>query len=222
MHGADSDRIGSLIRDFLRDVHARTVAVYPAGYSGRALAKTLAGYGIPVACFVDRSADTLRLIDGTPVFEPARLTELPPDTLLCISANLNGMVEQLSTAARQANDRLEIVNGFYLNRLLKHPGCTGQLTRRIPFDLIECEHCGFERHGCSVLSAYLHRVGCATPLVPDWRSASFTWFGYIVGQACTLNCVHCCEAVPFLKNHRFVPKEVILSDVQKVVTAADF
>jgi organic radical activating enzyme len=216
------DGIGALVDEIRQELLGRRVVIYPAGQSGRMLRKTLAEHGIPVERFIDRAAVPGSEVDDLPVSPPSRLADCPEGTLVLVSANLDTLVDRLLEAVRGFNDRAETASGFHLNRLLKYPACRARLDSGAPFDLIECEHCGFERHGCALMSAYLRRVGGATPFTPEWRSAAFTWFGYIVGQACTLRCVHCCEAIPFLKGRRFVPREIILRDVRKVAEASRF
>jgi organic radical activating enzyme len=216
------DGIRALVDEIRQELLGRRIVIYPAGQSGRMLRRTLAEHGIPVERFIDRAAEPSGLVDDLPVSPPSRLADCPEGTLVLVSANLGTMAERLLAAAREYNDRAETASGFHVNRLLRYPGCRDRLDSGAPFDLIECEHCGFERHGCSLMSAYLRRVGGASTFTPEWRSAAFTWFGYIVGQACTLRCVHCCEAIPFLKGRRFVPKETILRDVRKVAEASRF
>ncbi|MBN1381294.1 MAG: radical SAM protein [Deltaproteobacteria bacterium] len=214
--------IDSMINDLLQILAKKRIIIYPAGYLGRTLEKTLSAHGIETEYFIDRDANEIKKIKDIPVLEPQRLDEFSGDSVVFVSANLNAMVEQLSGVARRHNNKLTILNGFEANRLLKYPLCLKKLMNHAPFDIIECENCGFERHGCPLCMAYLKRTAGATTCENDWRSPSFTWFGYIVGQACTLKCIHCCEAIPFLKSHKFVPKDVIISDVQKVAASSRF
>lgn len=216
------DKISSLVKKLVQKLGKKRIVIYPAGYMGQLLERTLSEYGITIESYIDRSADKIKLIKNIPVFEPQRLSELSDDTIVLVSANLDAMSKQLSSLARQYNDKLTILNGFETNRLLKYAICSKKLMEHASFDIIECENCGFERHGCPLCLAYLKNGACATKLENDWRSQSFTWFGYIVGQACTLKCIHCCEAIPFQKEHKFVPKEIIIADVQKVAASSRF
>jgi len=218
----DDAKIAAMSEACRTELLKKKVVIYPAGYQGRTLGRTLSRQGIPVAFYVDRAADSIQSVDGTPVRDPQALAELTDEYVVLVSANLDALTEQLSRNVRKYNSGIKILNGFQTNRLLKYSFCLERLRHQAVFDLIECENCGFERHGCSICMQYLKRVAGAKDMVNDWRSPSFTWFGYIVGQACTLKCIHCCEAIPFLKEHKFVPKDVIVEDVRKMAAASQF
>ncbi len=218
----DSDRITALVNSCRKELHNKKIVIYPAGYMGRTLGNTLRRQGLPVAFYVDRAARDIGTFDGIAVREPHILSKLSDDHVVFVSVNLDYMMKQLTSIVRGYHSSLTIVNGFQANRLLSYPVCLQKLADSETFDLIACENCGFERHGCSIAMQYLKRVACHQPMEDDWRSPSYTWFGYIVGQACTLKCIHCCEAIPFLKEHKFVAKEVIVSDVRKMAEASQF
>ena len=219
---ANPHLISLRINELLEELKKNKIVIYPAGYLGLLLERTLSEYGITIECFIDRSADIIKKIKTIPVIEPQRLSEFSADTVVLVSANLDVMIQQFTNIARQYNDQITILNGFETTRLLRYPLCSEKLMNGTFFDIIECENCGFERHGCSICMAYLRKMAGATILENDWRSQSFTWFGYIVGQACTLKCIHCCEAIPFQKEHKFVPKDVIIEDVRKVAASSQF
>jgi organic radical activating enzyme len=222
MKVSNPDYIKSQNNELLQELKNKKIAIYPAGFLGQLLEQTLSEYGIGIECFIDRAADTIKKIKNTPVLEPQRLSQFSADTVVLVSANLDSMITQLSDVARQYNPEITILNGFEANRLLRYNPCSRKLINGTSFDLIECENCGFERHGCPICMAYLKKIAGATAIENDWRSQSFTWFGYIVGQACTLRCIHCCEAVPFQKEHKFVPKDVIIDNVRKIAAASQF
>ncbi len=218
----DTDRIAPLVEACRNHLLNKKIVIYPAGYMGRTLGNTLRRQGIPVSFYVDRAAATIGTIDSIPVLEPQTLRGLSDDYVVFVSVNLDVMMKQLTGIVREHNSSVPVLNGFQANRLLRYSECLIKFQNAETFDLNACENCGFERHGCLVCMKYLKRIADATSIVNDWRSKSFTWFGYIVGQACTLKCIHCCEAIPFLKEHKFVPKEVIISDVRKMAASSRF
>ena len=218
----DLKKISPLANQLVQELKKKYVVIYPAGYVGQLLQKTLTEYGVTIKAFLDRDTEKVLKTTSIPIMEPLRSTDLPDNSVILVSANLGSMVDQLSNIIRQHNDKLTILNGFEINRVLRHSICSRKFANQIPFDLIECENCGFERHGCSICDKYLKRVDGSNTLENDWRSKSFDWFGYIVGQVCTLKCIHCCEAIPFLKDHKFVPFDVIVADIQKVASSSRF
>lgn len=218
----DLNKISPLTNQLVQELKKKYVVIYPAGYVGQLLQKTLSEFGITIKAFLDRDTEKVLNTTSIPIMDPSQSTDLPDNSAVLVSANLNSMSDQLSNIIRQHNDKLTILNGFEVNRVLRHSICSRKLANQIPFDLIECENCGFERHGCSICNKYLKRVAGSKTLENDWRSKSFDWFGYIVGQVCTLKCIHCCEAIPFLKDHKFVPIDVIVKDIQKVASSSRF
>lgn len=218
----DLNKIRPLTNQLVQELKKKYVVIYPAGYVGQLLQKTLSEYGVTTDAFLDRNTEKVLNTTSIPIMEPLRSADLPDNSAVLVSANLDSMVDLLSNIIRQHNDKLTILNGFEINRILRHSICSEKLANQIPFDLIECENCGFERYGCSICDKYLKRVAGSKTLENDWRSKSFDWFGYIVGQVCTLKCIHCCEAIPFLKDHNFVPIDVIVKDIQKVASSSRF
>ena len=218
----NSDKISYFINELAQELRRKSIVIYPAGYAGQLLGKTLSEHGVSIESYIDRDTDKTLKTESIPILEPQQLSELSDDTVVLVSANLEVMTDRFSKTVRQQNNQLTILNGFEINRVLRYSICSKKLANQSPFDLIECENCGFERHGCSLCMKYLKRIACSNVLDNEWRSESFDWFGYIVGQACTLKCKHCCEAIPLLKEHKFVPIDVIIEDVQKVAAASQF
>ena len=199
------------------------LVIYGGGALGQLLANTLALYGIQPYAFVDRAADRMSRIDCVPVYGPERLSERSPDLVVIIAMNMESQYNTLSDAVRDLNPSLRVLDGFVMNRVLRYHPCLEERQRNEPCDLIRCENCGFERRECPLaLSSLKKAARAAAGDGADWRSGAFDWFGYIVGQVCTLRCVHCCEAVPFLKEHAFVDSRTIVSDVQKVAQSCRF
>jgi len=211
-----------LTDQLVQELKKKYVVIYPAGYVGQLLQKTLSEYGVTIDAFLDRDTEKVLKTTSIPIMEPSQSTDLPDNSVVLVTANLDSMVDLLSNIIRQHNDKLTILNGFEINRSLRHSICSSKLANQIHFDLVECENCGFERHGCSICDKYLKKVAGSEALENDWRSKSFDWFGYIVGQVCTLKCIHCCEAIPFLKDHKFVPIDVIVADIQRVASSSRF
>jgi organic radical activating enzyme len=198
--------------------------IYGAGASGQLLKRTLDLLNVNIHAFVDKAADRLIKIQNIPVYNPGYLSEAENGTVVIVATNLKTQYKVISDTVHGYNDNLCVLDGFVINRILRYSSCFEKLEHGEPCDLIECENCGFERHECLLALSYLRKVAHATIYEDreDWRSGKFDWFGYIVGQVCTLKCVHCCEAIPFLKEHAFVDCDTIISDVKKVAESCRF
>lgn len=200
----------------------KKLIIYPAGINGQLTQKTLLENGIKIEYFVDRAFDSLKNINGSPVFDTVKLKDVTDEYFVIIAANLQTQFEFFNQVVQELNPKANIIYGEYLNRLLKAPNCINILNSKKPFDLLECENCGFERKNCTIASNYLKRVGNYKEIDDDYRSSRFDWVGYIVSQTCTLKCKHCCEYVPFLTDKGFSPVETIVKDIKKIAKSSKF
>lgn len=203
-------------------IKTKKLIIYPAGINGQLIQKTLLENDIKIEYFVDRAFESLKNIKDAPVFDISKLKEVNDDYLVIIAANLETQFEFFNKTALELNPDINIIDGKNLNRELKSSKCAKKLEENIPFDLIECENCGFERQHCSIASSYLKKVGNYQEIENDYRSLRFDWVGYIVSQTCTLKCKHCCEYVPFLSDKGFSPVETIVKDIKKIAKSSKF
>jgi organic radical activating enzyme len=215
-------KVQTAAEKLLSHLRRRKIIIYGGGALGRLLAKTLGHHQMEVAFYVDRAAEKIIRLGEVPVFEPRHLAGADANHIVLVAANLKTQYEKLAAIVRQQNAWLAILDGFAVNRVLRFALCGKQLEDQLPFDLIQCENCGYEGRGCSFCLSYLRKAAEAKFLDPEWRSMQFDWFGYIVGQSCTLKCIHCCEAVPYLKEHSFVDLDTIVSDVSAVARSSRF
>ncbi len=211
------------IDELLKKISSKKIIVYPAGKLGQQLQKTLSEYSIDVTYFIDRAYENLKSINGVDVYSPDLLKDMDTSQFqVIISVNLDTQFEQLKQAVTEKNSKLQIFDGWALNRRLKMPLCKSRTEDNKIINIFECENCGFERHHCPVASACLKDMGNHRDIENDERSRSFDWFGYIVSQKCTLRCEHCCEQIPLLKDKGFAPIKSILADVKKIADSSYF
>lgn len=200
----------------------RKILIYPAGMNGQLIQSTLKIGNIDVEYFVDRAFESLKNINGVPVKSVDTLKDLDDQHVVIISTNLKTQYDFFQKQVNDLNKNIQIIDGKNLNRDLRMPICEARLKNNEIFDLIKCEHCGFEREHCDVASRYLKKVSKHTEMHTDYRSTKFDWFGYIVSQNCTLKCEHCCELVPYQKNKSFSSVEEIVKDVRTLAKSSKF
>jgi organic radical activating enzyme len=216
------EHVSAAIGIILQELKDQKVIIYPAGAVGKLLAKTLSYYNISPEFFIDRQATDIKSVDGVEVRDPSVLAKIDDGYTILVAANRRTLFDTLNTAVMAQNPSIPVMDGFIINRILRYPLCQKQLDSRISFDITQCENCGYEGKGCRFCLAYLKRVAPGERSEDTWRSRSFDWFGYIVGQRCTMKCRHCCESIPYLKNPGFVPCEMIISDITKVAQSSHF
>lgn len=211
------------IEDLVTFLKSKRLIIYPAGENARQLHKNLLSHGIRPEAFIDKNFDRMGAIDGIPVRSPEYIGESCSGShVVAISANFGTTYDEIKSYLDRTAPQSLITNGRQLNRLLKSPVCTQKLDKHIPFDLIDCERCGFERDDCSIANEYLRTVGKYSGSGAIKKSSKFDWFGYIVSQKCTLRCEHCCEHVPYLNGKGFTSVEEILRDVETIAKSSEF
>lgn len=218
----NKEKVQTVADRLLPYLRRRRIIIYGGGALGQLLAKTLSHYDIRIAFFVDRAAEKMIRLQEVPVREPQDLEKVEADHLVLVASNIRTQSEKLTEVVRQQNPSLAVFDGFAVNRVLRYALCGKKVEDLLPFDLIQCENCGYEGRGCSFCLTYLKRIAEARSIENEWRSVKFDWFGYIVGQTCTLKCIHCCEAVPYLREHSFVDLDTIVSDVSAVARSSRF
>jgi hypothetical protein len=207
---------------FIDQMKGKRVLIYPAGALGRLLSKTLRSYGIITEYFIDRAAGEIGLVSGIPVKDPSFLSSADRNSVVLVAANTMPLYNTLKGVVEENNQDIPVMDGFFINRILRYPVCRNQLEDQQSFDIVQCENCGYEGKGCVLCHTYLQRVSPGIRHDDIWRSKSFDWFGYIVGQRCTMKCRHCCESIPYLPNPGFTPCDTIISDINKIAQSCDF
>lgn len=115
-----------------------------------------------------------------------------------------------------------IHTGIQVNSLLRFVDCRGRLERDTGFHLAECLDCGAETELCPIYQEYLRRIAPGWKVLAKEPSRKFDWFGYIMGQYCSLKCQDCCEHVPYFDHPVFSKCEDILSDCSKLAASSEF
>jgi len=217
--GAEAEDAAGEVLGYLE---GKKIMIYPAGALGRLLERTLRHYGIRIEAFIDRAAAEIIAVGDVPVREPSSLTSITRDFIVLIAVNNQTLYDTLDGIVREQDPGSAIIDGFLINRLLRYPLCQNQLNNKIPFNLVQCENCGYEGKGCTIFHTYLRRVAPGTRQNDAWRSTKFDWFGCIVSQRCSMKCKYCCESIPYIPNPGFVPAATILSDIRKVAQSCYF
>ncbi|MBR2895924.1 MAG: hypothetical protein IKC03_09780 [Oscillospiraceae bacterium] len=211
----------------IEELNKRSIVIYGAGASGKEIAATLREVSVIVEAFIDKKAEEIREVAGIQVYPPAELCRFRGEKLLIIVAvdpqifkNSPKEIEQ--NISNYCGENCEIVSyGRDLLYVLRHALCSRKIKTGHKFNIIDCINCGAESRGCEIFMEYLKRTN-TKELRENHRQEFTQYFGYIVGQRCTLKCRDCCELVPYYQHGTQVSKDIILGDCRKLAAASKF
>ncbi|MCR4924719.1 MAG: radical SAM protein [Clostridiales bacterium] len=212
------------ITDFLSQ---KNIVIYGGGAAGSTLTLALKEHGITPEFIVDRKFDVIKEVHNCKVFPPEKLKELDAQNSVVIIA-INAYVirnfnnETYQNIEKFLPDANVIEIGADVTNMLNYTKCEKKLRNGEPFNIVNCLNCGAETKCCGIYERYLKKIAKLPQERNITLSKKFDWFGYIMGQYCTLNCKHCCEHVPYMKNKTFAKKEQIIADCTKIAQASEF
>ncbi len=213
--------------EFAEAVRPLRIVIYGAGAAGVSLLRSLRLHGMEPLFFVDRRWRECGSTDGVPMRGPEALAEVNhPDVLVILAINAEVIRkfnrEPLENIKTYSPDAAVIHTGIHVTNLLQSIHCYSMLTRGERFDLAECLDCGAETGGCLLYRQYLRKIASGRTILAKNPSKKFDWFGYIMGQRCTLKCRDCCERVPYFEHPVFSECGEILSDCSKIAASSEF
>ncbi len=223
----DPNGKGELAEKFVESLRGYEIIIYGAGAVGTSVLSALRMNGMEPLFFVDRRYKECPCIDGIRVEPPEKLALVPYEGAIIIMA-INAEVirvfdrEPLENI-KKYNPYIKVMReGVNVANILRSAHCYQKLYENRVFDLAECLDCGGETRLCSIYQKYLYRIAGVPASRVGSRSQKFDWFGYIMGQYCSLKCKDCCEHVPYFKNPVFSKYDTILSDCSKIAASCEF
>lgn len=213
--------------EFMTAIQPLRIVIYGAGAVGRSLLHSLGRKGIRPLFFVDRRWEECGFVDGMALRSPETLREVNTcDTLVIMAINAEVIrefnQEPVENIRKYCPEAAVLYTGIHVNSLLRFADCFDKLNRGEIFDLAECLDCGAETELCRIYQEYLRRIAPGSKRLAKRPSKKFDWFGYIMGQHCSLKCKDCCECVPYFENPVFSEAGVILSDCEKIAASCSF
>lgn len=209
------------IKDILKK---KKIIIYGAGAIGKTLADIMLQLGIEISFFADRRYEDIGQIDGIPVVSPDKLEN---HTLVIVAVDsvlfLEFRKEIENNIETYAPESEVIPGGRDLTLLLKSALCKKRLLDGENFHLTDCINCGAENRECETFEKYLKEISLESKLDKASFSMKYNkFFGYILGNVCTLKCKHCCEMVPYYDKYGFVKKEQVIEDCRRMAEASQF
>lgn len=223
----DKDR-EQVLNSIRKQLYAKKIVLYGAGAIGNTLKTILDKLNIKVEFFVDKKHEEIIEIDGIPVREPQKLKEINDRGYLIIICVASDVIlhyrEEIHMVLEKYCPLADIVeSGRQLAYILKYYLCSKEVENGKKLDLIECINCGYETRGCEICENYLRRKNCTLPDETVYKKRKFEhFFGYILGNYCTLRCKNCNEMIPYYKERSFVDKEEVLKDCKHLIASCTF
>lgn len=211
----------------IKYLKSKNIYIYGGGAAGTTLTAALKEHDIRPFLILDRKYDVIKEIHGYRVASPEELSEADVENSIVIIAINAEVIRNFNSETYQNINRyagnIDLIEvGADITNILNYKKCAENLKNGGSFNLVNCLECGAETRNCGIYRQYLKNISKKLSVKPQKVSSEFDWFGYIMGQHCTLKCKHCCEHVPYLKNKTFSSPEVIISDCTKIASACEF
>ncbi len=222
-----AEQMTELSSYLIGQIKGRCIIIYGAGAAGKQIAEALFDADVKVEAFVDKKALDIGTAIGIRVLLPEQLEEYRSREVLVIIAVdpqifKNSSLEIEANIKKYYREDCEVISyGRDLLYILRYAVCKSKIARGCKINLIDCLNCGAESRGCDLFLDYL-KSETMTEMRDDLRQDFIPYFGYIVGQKCTLRCRDCCELVPYYEHGEIVSKEEILGDCKKLASASRF
>lgn len=218
--GIISDRTAAeqVLDEFHKCFQGKRVVIYGAGILGKSVFNILRYLGIEVEFLLDKNFEAQVGEFPVPVYEPEYL----------LSHSVGADVEMLLAVNKQVAEDVKAqyekwscpINFVFLSEklqnVLKSSICSKELSDG-KFDPLGCFECGVVDNACEVFYQYGKQCIRKENVV---EAAKIEGLGVIMGQVCTLKCIHCNEALPHFKcSSGFEKCEDILSDLELLTKA---
>lgn len=201
------------------------IVIYGAGAAGKSIYEALKKEEIKIDFFVDKRYDEILEYNNCPVKSPECLKTINSvKNLVIVSVDpqmfLNYKREIIEESIAALCPECSIIcYGRSILNILKYNQCY----KKNKLNITECINCGAESRGCTIFDKYIRKDLKLDDTENVYKSELFNnYFGYILGQACTLKCENCCEMVPYLKEHKFVNKDIVISECKRILKATKF
>ena len=216
---ADSiETAGQILCEFHNCFQGKQVIIYGAGILGKSVYNILEYLNVDVAFLLDKNFKFQSKEFNAPVYAPEYLLtyNIEADTEILLAVN-----EQIAKEVEEQYERWACPINFVflsenLQNVLKSAICSQKLSNG-KFNPLSCFECGIVDNACEVFYQYGKRCIGKDKLI---EAAKIEGLGVIMGQVCTLKCIHCNESLPhFICPGGFEKQEDILSDLQLLTEA---
>lgn len=218
----DKEWYDSKLQAILEGLKGKKIILYGAGSVGRQVKAGLEQNSYTCECFIDKEADTLKLVEGLIVrsveslvqFNDARIV-----IIICISTKeyLKQCIEYISKYAPRAS---WIIFDRELLPLMLQRSCSRRIDSGEDLDLLRCYKCLSVHSRCNVFNRYLMRKNSGKTEEVGRKFEQN--FGLILSSNCTLRCKNCIEMIPYYQTRIFYSGEQIISDCRKVLDSCQF
>lgn len=218
----------NIVKNIEKQLHKKRIILYGAGAIGKVIKTALDRFGLKVEFFVDKKYKEIVEVEGIPVKAPQELKQFNRKDCLVIICVASDIIlhyqEEIRILLEEYCPFADIAeNGRQFVYLLKYYSCNEKIENGEKLDLIECINCGCEARGCEICNHYLRKQDPMMPKEVSYEKRKFEhFFGYILGNYCTLRCKNCNEMIPYYKDRSFVDKEEVLKDCKHLIASCTF
>ena len=219
--GIISDRAAAeqVLDEFRSCFQGKKAVIYGAGILGKSVSNILEYINVEVAFLLDRNFEFQAKKFNVPVYAPEYLLGYSggADLELLLAVN-EQIAEEVKNQYQEWSCPVELTFlSEKLQNVLKSSICTQKLADG-RFDPLSCFECGIVDNGCEVFYQYGKQCIGKENVV---ETAKIEGLGVIMGQVCTLKCIHCNESLPHFDRtcRGFEKKEDILASLRLLTEA---
>lgn len=215
---SSSETAEQILREFRSCFQGKRAVIYGAGILGKSVVNILEYLSIEVAFLLDKNFEFQSKEFKAPVYAPEYLLTYSGGTDIELLLAVN---EQIAEDVKGQYVKWTCpINFIFLSEKLQNVLKSSICSRKLSdgkFDPLSCFECGIVDNACEVFYQYgkgcIEKGGLA-------EAARIEGLGVIMGQVCTLKCIHCNEALPhFERSSGFEKGEDILSDLRLLAEA---
>jgi hypothetical protein len=221
----DSKIAKQAIEEFKSAIEDTHCIIYGAGLIGSGLFKVFKRLNISIGFFIDQNAAEIGTVYDIPVYTREKLAEIADNTgYLIFTASSNQTSVAIKREMKKFAPSIRLWDGLAAHIILQSALCMQDLEYGTGMPFKYCFDCSILDNSCNVLKKRLISYNQFEYVKDRKKSTSQRMIGYILGQTCSLNCMHCCESIPYIKpeqKHQ-VSSEVVLFDITKFASACEF
>ena len=209
------------INDFKDSLKNKKLLLYGMGILGMSIIDLFVELEIQPDILVDRNIERRNLIKDYQVMSPDEIDWREMNDIYLIASMNRNYLPELEQIMKSKGYNGHIFDGHSIYESLRSAKCTVDVKRGILHDSVLCHECTVLDNVCVPRrKTFMTKYG----KINENGSSKMWMIGVILGQFCTLNCKHCCEAIPYYpaSQREFVNKDEVINDIKHMASACKY
>ena len=211
------------IDNIINEIKNKKIIIYGAGSNGKKMYHVTKYFNLDLDCYIDKNYEIMKNIYEYKVNSKEYLKNINiNDYYVIVSANTYDLYTKIYDEIKKINNKISIINGGKLIFIMSYIICFYKLKNNIEHKISECISCKFLDNICGMLREFAKNSSETEFSNRDNLSKKFSSFTYSITNKCTLRCKDCSVSIPYLKEHKDIDEEIIISDITKLSNSSYF